>query len=135
MPKTWRQKLESGKPAHVETLTKAFGGAPKGARMLVGTPRLIDGYMRTVPEGEARSVVQMRSDLAKAHKADIACPLSTSIFARIAAEAALEEMAQGKPVDAVTPFWRVIDEKSPIARRLSCGPDFIEMRRRLERRV
>ena len=132
--KTWKQKLDSGQPAHVETLKKAFGGAPEGAKMLVGTPRMVDGYMRKVPEGEARTVAQMRTDLAKAHKAQIACPISTSIFARIAAEAALEEMADGKPADQVTPFWRVIDEKSPIAKRLSCGPDFIEMRRRLEKR-
>lgn len=132
MAKTWRQKLDGGKPAHVETLTKPFGGAPEGAKMLVGTPRLIDSYMRTVPEGQSRSVAQMRADLAKAQKADIACPLSTSILVRIAAEAALEEIAQGKPVQDVAPFWRVVDEKSPIAKRLSCGPEFIELRRQLE---
>lgn len=132
MAKTWRQKLDGGKPAHVETLTKSFGGAPDGAKMLVGTPRLIDSYMRSVPEGQSRTVAQMRADLAKAHKADIACPLSTSIFVRIAAEAALEELGQGKSVQEVTPFWRVVDEESPIAKRLSCGPEFIELRRQLE---
>ena len=132
MPKTWKEKLDGGNPPHVETLTKAFGGAPAGARMLVGSPRLIDGYIRNVPAGEKRSVAQMRSDLARAHKADTTCPLSTGIFVRIAAEAALDEIARGKPIDDVTPFWRVIEENSPLARRLSCGPDFIEMRRRLE---
>jgi hypothetical protein len=132
MPKTWKQKLDGAKPAHVETLTKPFGGAPAGARMLIATPRLVEAYMRNAPPGETRTVAKMREDLAKKHKADITCPLSTAIFARIAAEAALEDMAEGKPVNDVTPFWRVIDEKSPIAKRLSCGPDFIEMRRRLE---
>ena len=117
VPKSWQQKLNGGKPAHVKKLTKPFGGAPEGAKMLIGTPRLIDSYMRTLPEGQFRSVAQMRADLARAHKADIACPLSTSIFARIAAEAALEEIAQGKSVADVTPFWRVIDEKSPLYQR------------------
>ena len=132
MPKTWKQKLDGGKPAHVEVLQKPFGGAPPGAKMLVGTPRLVDGYMRDVPPGETRSVAEMRADLARAAGADIACPLSTSIFARIAAEAALEDMAAGKQAAEVTPFWRVIDEKSPIAKKLSCGPEFIETQRRLD---
>ena len=132
MPKTWKQKLDGGKPAHVETLEKAFGGASPGARMLVGTPRLVDDYMRTVPPGEARTVAEMRADLARAAGADIACPLSTSIFARIAAEAALEDLKSGKSAAEVTPFWRVVDEKSPLAKKLSCGPEFIEIQRRLE---
>jgi hypothetical protein len=78
MGKTWKQKLDGGKPAHVEVLNKPFGGAPPGAKMLVGTPRLVDDYMRRVPEGQARTVAQMRADLAKEHGADIACPLSTA---------------------------------------------------------
>jgi hypothetical protein len=130
--KTWRQKLEGGKPAHVEVLDKPFGGARPGARMLVGTPRLVDEYMRRVPEGDFRTVAQMRADLAKQHGADIACPLSTSIFARIAAEAALEELQAGQPSSEVTPFWRVVDERSTVAKKLSCGPEFIKIQRRLE---
>jgi hypothetical protein len=134
MGKTWKQKLDGGKPAHVEVLNKPFGGAPPGAKMLVGTPRLVDDYMRRVPEGQARTVAQMRADLAKEHGADIACPLSTSIFARIAAEAALEDMQAGKPSAEVTPFWRVVDENSTVAKKLSCGPEFIAIKRQLEAR-
>jgi hypothetical protein len=132
MAKSWKQKLAGGKPAHVEVLTKPFGGAPEGAKMLIATPRLVDEYMRSVPPGESRSVAQMRTDLAKAYGAEIACPISTSIFARIAAEAAIEETQMGKPLSEVTPFWRVIDEKSPIAKRLSCGPDLVRSRREEE---
>jgi hypothetical protein len=130
--KTWRQKLDGGQPAHVELLEKPFGGALPGAKMLVATPRLVDEYMRNVPAGESRSVAQMRADLAKAHGAEISCPLSTSIFARIAAEAALEETETGTPLSDVTPFWRVIDEKSPIAKRLSCGVDMVRAQRERE---
>jgi len=74
----------------------------------------------------------MRRDLAKAHGADLSCPISTSIFARIAAEAALEENESGRPLSEVTPFWRVIDEASPLARKLSCGPDLLRTQRGLE---
>jgi hypothetical protein len=132
MAKTWKQKLDGGKPAHVEVLSKPFGGAPEGAKMLIATPRMVDDYMRAVPPGETRSVSQMRTDLAKAYGADIACPISTSIFARIAAEAALEDIEIGKPLSEVTPFWRVIDEKSSIAKKLSCGVDLVRSQREQE---
>lgn len=132
MAKTWKQKLDSGRPAHVEILAKPFGGAPEGARMLVATPRLVDQYIRDIPPGEHRDIPRMRADLAAAHGADIACPLSTSIFARIAAEAALEDAAAGAPPAGVTPFWRLIDEDSKIAGKLSCGPGYIRAQRARE---
>jgi hypothetical protein len=74
----------------------------------------------------------MREDFAMAHKADATCPMTASIFARIAAEAALEEMEDGKPVDKITPFWRLIDAKSPIAKKLSCGTAFVVKMRQKE---
>jgi hypothetical protein len=66
---------------------------------------------------------------ASTHGADFSCPISTSIFARIAAEAALDEMEMGKPAQDVTPFWRTIEPDGPVARRLSCGPEFIAVQR------
>jgi hypothetical protein len=33
----------------------------------------------------------------------------------------------------VTPFWRVIDERSPIAKKLSCGVDMVREQRERER--
>jgi hypothetical protein len=132
MAKSWKQKLDGGKPAHVEVLNKRFGGAPEGAKMLIATPRLVDEYMRAVPRGERRTLAQMRSELAVAHGADISCPISTSIFARIAAEAAIEDTTTGVPLAHVTPFWRVIEEDGTVAKKLSCGPDFIRNQRAAE---
>jgi hypothetical protein len=132
MAKSWEQKLAGGKPAHVEVLNKRFGGAPEGAKMLIATPRIVDDYMRAVRRGERRTVAQMRCELAAAHGADISCPISTSIFARIAAEAAMEETAAGVPLSDVTPFWRVIEEDGTVAKKLSCGPDFIRNQRAAE---
>jgi hypothetical protein len=132
MGKSWKQKLDSGRPAHVEVLAKPFGGAPEGAKMLVATPRLVDQYIRNIPPGESRTVPQMRADLAAAHGAELACPLSTSIFARIAAEAAIEDAQALKSLDRITPFWRLIDEDSKIAGKLSCGREFIRAQRARE---
>jgi hypothetical protein len=54
------------------------------------------------------------------------------IFVRIVAEAALDEMKEGKPVSKITPFWRVVDPESPAAQKLSCGTKFIVERRKSE---
>jgi hypothetical protein len=132
MPKTWKQKMDGRREPSIEALPRAYGGAPAGAKMLVATPRLVEAYMRAIPEGETRSVPQMRDELARAHGADIACPMSTSIFVRIAAEAGLEELAAGAAESAIVPFWRVIEPSSALARKLSCGAEYIQIRRSLE---
>ncbi|MBM3347843.1 MAG: hypothetical protein FJY55_15320 [Betaproteobacteria bacterium] len=73
---------------------------------------------------------QLRAALAKTYAADGACPLTTGIFCRIAAEHAYEQFQMG--AKRVAPFWRVIDPASPLARKLSCGPAFIRKQRQVE---
>lgn len=132
MAKTWGQKLNGGQPAHVEPLAKPMWGAPAGALLFIATPRVVDSYIRSIPSGETRTVAQMREALARENKADLTCPMTASIFARIAAEAALEALDEGADASQVTPFWRLIDAKCPIAKKLSCGADFVALQRRLE---
>lgn len=124
-PRSWREKMKGGGPGapHITILPRPFCGAPAGGKLFIASPVLVDAYMRAVPRGETRSVESMRRDLAVANGADVTCPTSSSIFARIAAEAALEEIADGAPMESVAPFWRVIDPDSPVAGRLSCGRD------------
>lgn len=132
MAKTWKEKLEAPKTPEVQTLEKPYGGAPPGARMLIATPGLVDQYMRQVPRGEVRSIAALHEDLARSHGADLTCHLTTGIFARIAAEAALEQAAAGEPVEQITPFWRVVEPESPLAKKLSCGAAFIREQRARE---
>jgi hypothetical protein len=107
-----------------------------GARMLISSPQSIRDYMAAQHEGAAGTIADMRRVMAKAAKADGMCPLTGSIFARIVAEAALEEMAERKLKPAqITPFWRVIEPTGPLAKKLSCGPDFIAQMRAAERRT
>lgn len=129
MRKSWKQKLGSGKPPHIEVLTKNFGGAPAGAQMLISQPREVESYIRGLAPGTVQTVADMRAALANAHGADISCPISTGIFARITAEAALDDLLAGTPLDSITPFWRVIDPESALAAKLSCGPRFITEQR------
>ena len=62
--------------------------------------------MRTVQPGRLATVSQIRDRLARDHKADYTCPLTTGIFLRIAAEAAAEDAGLGHR--EITPYWRVI---------------------------
>jgi len=132
--KLWIGKVNDPTKTHkVEKLDKDWVDMVKGDRMLIATPKIVDEYLRQIPTGKEVSMVTMRKDLAVAHGADNSCPLTTGIFLRIAAEAALEELKAGKALKSVTPFWRVVTTKMPVARKLSCGPAFIEKQRRREK--
>ena len=75
----------------------------------------------------------MRDQLATNNQCDVTCPLSTSIFARICAQAAIEEMQEGKTESEVTPFWRLLSVKDKVVKKLAIDPDWIELQREIER--
>ncbi|MBY0564317.1 MAG: hypothetical protein K2P58_09035 [Hyphomonadaceae bacterium] len=119
-------------PVQVERLDKAFAGLQPGQTIVIATPKDFSAAFKRVPAGKLRSIEAVRASLATKYGADAACPLTSGIFARIAAEAALERIAAGAKASEVAPFWRVIDPDSPLAEKLSCGPDFIREMRALE---
>ena len=130
--KSWREKREIDKTSKRVVLSAPFAGVPAGATLFVGTPRLIDEYIRKIPAGTVRTMEFLRNDLARRHRADATCPASTAIFVRIAAEAAWDELQAGAAPEEVTPFWRVVEPGSKLARKLRCDPDWIAHRRTLE---
>jgi hypothetical protein len=115
-------------------LDKRFAGIPAGSILYAATPEIVAAWVRRVPAGAVRSVEQMRRDLAKRNKADATCPVSTAIFLRSVAEVALRQIGEGADVNAVVPFWRVIEPGSPIAKRLLVDADWIAHRRPTARR-
>ena len=127
--KTWQEKMNDGREPQLERADKSFAGIKEGQMMLIPTPKLIEEYIRQVPEGTSVDSATIRKDLAIKHGAEVTCPLTTGIFLRIVAEAAYEEFQQGKPVDKIAPFWRVIDEKSPTAKKLTFGINFLKEQR------
>jgi hypothetical protein len=90
--KTWREKLAESKDL------------PK--TMVIPSPLEVDQVMRRVPKGRLVTVSEIRACLAKKHGTDIACPMTTGIFAWIAAHAAEEARAAGDR--NVTPYWRTL---------------------------
>jgi hypothetical protein len=133
--KSWREKMGVGKQPDVTTLTRAMSGGKPGDRLLIPTPELVRAYVAAIPSGQTRDVARLRADLAKAAGADVTCPMTTGMFRRIVAEAALEDETGGAPAEAVTPFWRVVDPQSALAKKLSCGPQAIAARRLGEQRA
>jgi hypothetical protein len=132
MPKSWSEKFAQPPQPSVIRLGKAFAGHGEGDKMLIPTPAVVAAYVEAIPQGESRTVPQMREDLAAAHRADFTCPLTAGIFLRVAAELAWEQHQKGKPLSKITPFWRVVDLKSPMAKKLACGVDFIVKQRQRE---
>lgn len=99
--KTWQQKLRGGERKVVDD--------PKGrGLMLIPRPLDLDALIREVPAGRLVTVDQLRERLAQKFGADFTCPLVTGIFLRIVAEAAEEELREGKELSQVTPWWRVV---------------------------
>lgn len=132
MAKTWHEKLHNGKKPVSKRLEKAFWGMEVGDLMLVSTPESVDAYIRNIPQGKTVEVKKMRADLAKAAGADHTCPVSTGIFLRIVSEAAYEDLQQGKDEADVTPFWRVVEPDSDLAKKLACGVEFLVDKRQAE---
>lgn len=131
-PKTWQQKLDAA-PPHTVRLDKDFAGVPAGARLLISSPRELQQFLRERTRvGEFWPVQQLRRELAQAHGADATCPVSTSIFLRIVAEAAWDEIVAGASASDVAPFWRVVEPDSPLAKKLRCGPQWIAQQRAAE---
>jgi hypothetical protein len=130
--KTWAEKMNPGSEPKIEKTDKDFADIPAGVKMLIATPAIVDAYVRHIPKGVHTSLQQMRKDLAAEYRADYTCPVTSGIFLRIVAENAYEEYQAGKPVSKIAPFWRMIDRKTPAAKKLSFGMEFVEELRRKE---
>lgn len=131
-PTDWRRRCHDAKPAKRVVLEAPFAGIPAGATLFVATPALIARYVGNIPAGAVRELPRLRDDLARSNDADATCPVSTSIFLRVVAEAAWDELQGGIPLGEVTPFWRAVAPDSALAKKLRCGADWIRAMRASE---
>jgi alkylated DNA nucleotide flippase Atl1 len=85
--------------------------------VVIPAPMEVDEIMRKVPYGKLITINEIRAALARKHKATIGCPITTGIFAWIAANAAQEQRQKGE--ENITPYWRtlktggILNEKYP----------------------
>ena len=124
-PTDWRKRFGAAKPPHVVMLHADFAGVKAGNTMLISSPGEIANYISRIPRGETRTIDRMRNELARKAGANAMCPVTTAIYLRVVAEVALTDLAEGKPLDQVVPFWRVVTPDSKVAKKLSCGPDHV----------
>ena len=113
----------------VKVIEKDFSDLKSGDKMLISSPRSIAKYINNIPYGKEKTIKLMRQELAKFANADNTCPLTTGIFLRIAIEATLENQYGDKPD---LPFWRVINERSPITKKLPISKDDLIYLRTIE---
>jgi len=132
MPRTAAERLKDSKPEKRVVLDNDFAGVKAGQTLYVANPNIVDQYVRAIPARQSRTIVQMREDLAKSKDADATCPVSTAIFLRISAQAAIDEMEGGKPKEYIAPFWRVLRASDKITAKLSIDRQWIDTQRTLE---
>lgn len=107
--KSWREKLADDKDLpKVVRLAGPQAARFGGATLAIAAPREVDALMRTVPRGRVTTINELRGAIARKHRAEAACPITTGIFSWIAASAA-EEAAQAGEKN-VTPYWRTLKQ-------------------------
>lgn len=120
--KSWREKLENSKdlPRVVEIDEKMSKRWGKGT-VVIPAPKEVDEIMKKVPNGKLITINQIREIVAKKHGATIGCPITCGIFARIAAEAAEEDVKGGKK--NITPYWRTLKSGGEVNPKYPGGAD------------
>ena len=116
--KSWKEKLLDSKDLpRVEPIPPKMQARLGVGTLVIPAPLEVDEIMKQVPRGKLITISQIRERLAKKHNATTGCPLTTGIFAWIAAHAAEEDAQSG--AESITPYWRtlktggVLNEKYP----------------------
>jgi len=105
--KTWRKKLadDKGLPKVIRIEGRMSRKWGEGT-CAIAAPAEVDQIMKSVHKGRLITINEIRAIIAKRHGATIGCPITTGIFAWIAAHAAEEDRADGKK--RITPYWRTL---------------------------
>jgi hypothetical protein len=131
-PRSWTDKVKQSRAPKRVLLEADFAGIKAGNMLLVGTPAILEDYVRSVPRGEVRTIERLRREIARRHRCDAMCPVSTAIFLRMVAEAAWEQIESGADLDDVAPFWRVVEPGSTLAKKLRADSRWIALQREAE---
>jgi hypothetical protein len=127
--KSWQEKLKDSKG--LPKVAKIVGKMSKRwgtGTMVIPAPLEVDEVMRGVRKGKLITINEIREALAKKHRVNVGCPITTGIFAWIAAHAAEEAAAEG--AKRVTPYWRTLKSGGQLNEKYPGGVD--GLRKRLE---
>ncbi len=105
--KTWKEKLADSKDLpKVQRITGKMSERWGRGTVAIPAPKEINEIMKRVPKGKLITINEIREFVARKHGATIGCPMTTGIFAWIAANAAAEDEAEGRK--RITPYWRTL---------------------------
>lgn len=118
------------KKSHIELLNSPslftkYEKTQKG-KGVIASPLEYDDLMRLVPNEKLITTEELKTALAKKHKADYACPQATGFYINMVANAAEEKMALGSK--SFTPYWRTLKKGGELNERYPGG---IEMHKAL----
>lgn len=129
--KSWKEKLHADKGLpKVGPIDGRLATGRESGSMVIPAPVEVDALMRRVSRGKLTTIDALRVALARKHGVDVACPITTGIFAWIAAHAAAEAMDSGER--EVTPYWRTLKGKGEINPKYPGGIDAIAQQLREE---
>jgi len=124
---TWQEKLQDSK-GH-PTISKVTGKMSRRfgeGTMVIPAPIEVDALMKTVRKRRLITIDRIREKLAAEHQVDFACPMTTGIFAWIAAHAADEAEQAGKK--RITPYWRTLKAKGELNPKYPGGVENVRTR-------
>jgi hypothetical protein len=129
--KSWREKLadDKGLPRVCKVSGKMTQRWGTGT-FVIPAPLEVDALMKQVPKGRVVTINELRHALAKKHKTDFACPITTGIFSWIAVHAAAEAEAAG--AQRITPYWRTLKTAGELNPKYPGGVESIAKHLRAE---
>jgi hypothetical protein len=131
VPKSWREKLADSKGLpRVQRVTGKMSRRWGQGTVLIPAPLEVDEMMKQVPKGKLITINEIRAALARKHGASFGCPITTGIFAWIAANAAEESAAAG--AKRITPYWRTLKAGGELNRKYPGGIQQIKSKLRAE---
>jgi len=106
---SWGQKFERACTQDLPKVVKIEGKMTTRwgtGTVVIPNPKDIDELMKTVPKGRLLTINEIRQYMAAKNGASIGCPITTGIFAWLAANRAQELADQGKK--GTIPYWRTL---------------------------
>jgi hypothetical protein len=105
--KSWQEKQADSKGLpKVERIEGKLSKRWGSGTVAIPAPLDVDAIMKKVPRGKLITINEIRSIVADQQGATMGCPITTGIFAWIAAHAAEESAEEGRK--RITPYWRTL---------------------------
>ncbi len=107
---TFSEKLRLAPASSFHVLDAAKAKRMNAKTLFIPAPEEVARAISAIPEGQTRTVTQLRHELAAMGNADTACPAVTIKYWKWMAQASGEEPAFA---EGAVPWWRVLKDGKP----------------------